>query len=122
MGRRSRFLLPGPCTPAGLWENRGWHFPFHPVRFLKGLPYVQPLRRHRPCGVLSHFWPGLRSALVSGLVGIVLLLTGYWLFDWINHAQIDVQKELCEKNVAVAIVVAAPLLGIAYICATLWCG
>jgi uncharacterized membrane protein YjfL (UPF0719 family) len=67
--------------------------------------------------VLSHFWPGVLVAFVYGLVGIVLLLTGYWLFDWINHARIDVEKELREKNVAVAIVVAALLLSIAYICA-----
>ncbi len=67
--------------------------------------------------LLSRFWPGTLSAFVYGLVGIVLLLTGYWLFDLINHARIDVQKELCEKNVAVAIVVGALLLGIAYICA-----
>ena len=67
--------------------------------------------------LLNRFWPGTLVSFVYGLVGIALLLTGYWLFDLINHARIDVQKELCEKNVAVAIVVAALLLGIAYICA-----
>jgi uncharacterized membrane protein YjfL (UPF0719 family) len=67
--------------------------------------------------VLSRFWPGVLAAIVYGLVGIALLLTGYWLFDRIHHAQIDVQKELREKNMAVAIVVASLLLGIAYICA-----
>ena len=67
--------------------------------------------------LLYHFWPGPLVSAVYGLVGIALLLTGYWLFDLINHARIDVQKELCEKNVAVAIVVASLLLGIAYICA-----
>ena len=67
--------------------------------------------------VLSHFWPGLPAAAAYGLLGIVLLLTGYWLFDRIHHGQIDVQKELREKNMAVAIVLASLLLGIAYICA-----
>ena len=67
--------------------------------------------------ILSRFWPGILSAIVYGLLGIFLLLTGYWLFDRIHHSQIDVQKELREKNVAVAIVVASLLLGIAYICA-----
>ena len=61
--------------------------------------------------LLSRFWPGTLSALVYGLVGIVLLLIGYWLFDLLNHSQIDVQKELREKNVAVAIVVAASAAG-----------
>ncbi len=61
----------------------------------------------------------LRGALASvlfGLIGIALLLLGYWLFDLITP-RIDVQKELCEKNIAVAIVVGALLLGIAYVAA-----
>ncbi|MGA2067915.1 MAG: DUF350 domain-containing protein [Thermoguttaceae bacterium] len=61
-------------------------------------------------------WPGTLLAFVYGLIGIVLLLLGYWLFDRI-HPQIHLQKELNEKNVAVAIVMAALLLGIAYIVA-----
>ena len=56
------------------------------------------------------------SAVVFGLIGIGLLLLGYWLFDLITP-RIDVQKELCEKNLAVAMVVAALLLGIAYVAA-----
>ena len=59
---------------------------------------------------------GVLAAAVFGVVGIVLLLLGYWLFDLITP-RIDVQKELCDKNVAVAIVVAALLLGIAYVAA-----
>ena len=59
---------------------------------------------------------GAIAAVVFGLIGIVLLLLGYWLFDRITP-RLDVQKELCEKNVAVAIVVAALLLGIAYMAA-----
>jgi putative membrane protein len=59
---------------------------------------------------------GALSAIVFGLIGIVLLLLGYWLFDRITP-RIDVEKELNEKNVAVAIVVASLLLGIAYIVA-----
>ena len=63
-----------------------------------------------------HLWPGPLVSAVYGLVGIVLLLAGYWLFDLITP-RIDVQKELSEKNTAVAIVVGALLLGIAYIAA-----
>ena len=66
--------------------------------------------------LLNHFWPGPLVSAAYGLVGIVLLLGGYWLFDLITP-RIDVQKELCEKNMAVATVVAAILLGVAYICA-----
>ena len=67
-----------------------------------------------------HAWErlggGVVGATVFGLIGIVLLLFGYWLFDRITP-HIDVEKELTEKNLAVAIVVAALLLGIAYIVA-----
>jgi putative membrane protein len=59
---------------------------------------------------------GALSAALFGLIGIGLLLLGYWLFDLITP-RIDVQKELCEKNVAVALVIAALLLGIAYMAA-----
>ena len=57
------------------------------------------------------------GSLVFGLIGIALLLAGYWLFDLLAK-KIDVQKELCEKNLAVAIVVAALLLSIAYVVAS----
>lgn len=63
-----------------------------------------------------NLWPGPLVAAVYGLVGVVLLLVGYWLFDLITP-KIDVQKELNDKNTAVAIVVGALLLGIAYIVA-----
>jgi putative membrane protein len=66
--------------------------------------------------LLSRFWPGVLAAVVYGLVGIALLLVGYWLFDRMTP-QVHVQKELCQGNMAVAIVVAALLLGIAYMCA-----
>jgi len=56
------------------------------------------------------------GSLVFGLLGMVLLLLGYWLFDLITP-RIDVQKELKEKNLAVAVVIGALLLGIAYITA-----
>jgi uncharacterized membrane protein YjfL (UPF0719 family) len=64
----------------------------------------------------EHFWAGIVGSAVFGLIGIVLLLLGYWLFDKITP-RIDVQKELSEKNVAVAVVIGALLLGIAYITA-----
>jgi putative membrane protein len=71
-----------------------------------------------PVSILpDRFLSNVVAALVFGAVGIFLLLLGYWLFDWITP-KIDVQKELAEnKNMAVAVVVAALLLGIAYIAA-----
>jgi uncharacterized membrane protein YidH (DUF202 family) len=69
-----------------------------------------------PTSPVSHLGSGLLASAVFGLVGIVLLLLGYWLFDLITP-KIDVQKELAEKNMAVAVVIAALLLGIAYVAA-----
>jgi putative membrane protein len=56
------------------------------------------------------------ASLVFGLIGIGLLLVGYFLFDVLAR-KIDVQSELAKGNLAVAIVVAALLLAIAYIAA-----
>jgi len=64
----------------------------------------------------ERFWAGVVGSCIFGVVGIVLLLLGYWLFDRITP-RLDVQKELSEKNVAVALVIGALLLGIAYITA-----
>ena len=64
----------------------------------------------------DQFWTNLVASAAFGVVGIVLLLAGYWLFELITP-RIDVQKELVEKNMAVAVVVAALLLGIAYVAA-----
>lgn len=68
-------------------------------------------------GLPETFWPGLFGTLVFGLVGIALAVLGFKVFDWITP-RIDVQKELAEKqNLAVAIVVAAVILGVCYIVA-----
>jgi putative membrane protein len=59
----------------------------------------------------------LLSALCFGVLGIVLMLFGFKLFDWIMP-KVDVERELAENhNIAVAIVMAAVLLGIALILA-----
>ncbi|MFZ1932294.1 MAG: DUF350 domain-containing protein [Thermoguttaceae bacterium] len=64
----------------------------------------------------ENFWAGVVGSAVFGIVGIFLLLLGYWLFDVITP-RLNVQKELSEKNVAVAVVIGSLLLGIAYITA-----
>jgi putative membrane protein len=52
------------------------------------------------------------ATLVFGVLGILLTLFGYKVFDWILP-RIDVQKELGEKhNIAVAIVAAAVIISI----------
>jgi putative membrane protein len=56
------------------------------------------------------------ASLVFGLIGIGLLLAGYFLFDMLTR-RIDIQEQLNKGNTAVAIVVGALLLAIAYISA-----
>jgi len=53
-------------------------------------------------------------SLIYGVLGIVLTIAGYKIFDWITP--IDVEKELSERqNIAVAIVCAGVIIGIALV-------
>ena len=57
------------------------------------------------------------STLVFGLIGVLLALVGYKLFDWLTP-RVHVEQELAEKhNIAVAIVIAAVVLGISHVVA-----
>ncbi len=56
------------------------------------------------------------ASLIFGIIGIVLLIVGYFLFDWLCR-RIDIQEQLNKGNMAVAIVVGALLLSIAIIAA-----
>lgn len=66
-------------------------------------------------------WNAFGGALIAtaifGVVGIALMLLGFKAFDWMTP-KIDLEKELGEnKNVAIAIVVASVILGIAIVIA-----
>jgi putative membrane protein len=70
---------------------------------------------------LINDWSGFGGALLAtaifGLVGIALMLVGFKVFDWMTP-RIDLEKELGEnRNVAVAIVVASVMVGIAIVVA-----
>jgi len=56
------------------------------------------------------------ASLVFGIVGIALLFVGYFLFDLLCR-RIDIQEQLNKGNMAVAVVMAAMLLAIAYVTA-----
>jgi putative membrane protein len=57
-------------------------------------------------------------SVVFGIVGITMLIVGYKVFDFVTPG-IDVEKELAEKNnIAVAIVVGALFLAIAWVVST----
>lgn len=55
-------------------------------------------------------------SIVFGVIGIVLLVFGYWFFDLVL-TKIDFNQELKEKNVAVAIVIAGFMIAIGIIIA-----
>lgn len=61
------------------------------------------------------YWEGMASSILYTLIGIGLMLLAIKVFDWISP-KIDVQVELTDKkNTAVAIVVAAIILGVSYL-------
>ncbi len=60
---------------------------------------------------------GIVWSLVFGLIGIILTMLGFKIFDWITP-KIDVETELAQKqNIAVAIVCAAVIVGISIVIA-----
>ncbi len=70
---------------------------------------------------LINDWNGFGAALLAttifGLVGIGLMLLGFKMFDWMTP-KIDLEKELAEnKNIAIAIVIASVIVGIAIVVA-----
>ncbi len=63
------------------------------------------------------FGMNVLSAVVFGLIGIILMILGYKAFDWVTP-KLDVEKELMDnKNVAVAIVVGAVFIGVSILIA-----
>ena len=56
----------------------------------------------------------LLAVAAFGVLGIVLLVLGFKLFEWVTP-KLNVEEELSKGNVAVAIVVAAAIIGIALI-------
>lgn len=65
---------------------------------------------------LPHLVQSLLASIAFGLIGIVLAIVGFKLFDW--AIPFDLEKEMCEnKNVAVGILCAAIVLGVCHIIA-----
>jgi putative membrane protein len=64
--------------------------------------------------VTENFWSALASSAVFGVIGLVLLIVGYKLFDFLTPS-LHFQDELKKGNMAVALVVSVLLASIAYI-------
>jgi uncharacterized membrane protein YjfL (UPF0719 family) len=60
------------------------------------------------------FGMALAATAAFGLIGVVILVFGFKLFEWIT-VRVDIEKQLEEKNLAVAIVVGSLLLGLSWI-------
>lgn len=56
----------------------------------------------------------LLAAAAFGLLGVALLVLGFKAFEWITP-KLHVEEELAKGNVAVAVVVAAVILGVAVV-------
>lgn len=63
---------------------------------------------------LEDLHKGLLVVGAYGLLGIILTVLGFKLFDW-AMPHIKVEKELAERNYAVAIVMAASILAVALV-------
>ncbi len=66
--------------------------------------------------LFDHLWPSLIAVCAFGLVGIAMTILGFKVFDWLLP-HVKVEKELCERNYAVAIVMAAGILGVSIVIA-----
>lgn len=55
-------------------------------------------------------------SIIFGLIGIVLLIFGYWFFDKVI-TKIDFNEELKKNNIAMAIVIAGFMISIGIIIA-----
>ncbi|MBI4639371.1 MAG: DUF350 domain-containing protein [Candidatus Tectomicrobia bacterium] len=61
-------------------------------------------------------WENLLASILYGLVGMVLLFIGYFIYELITP--FSVKKELVEdQNIAIGIVVASLIIGMAIIIA-----
>ncbi len=69
--------------------------------------------------ITERYLEGLLGTFTCGLIGIVLLLFAFKLFDWILP-KLDFEKEFSgeKPNLPLAIVVGSLLLGVAYIIAS----
>src|SRR4051812_17107257 len=66
--------------------------------------------------VASPIWAALGNCALFGLMGIMLVIAGFKIFDWII-TKIDLEEEIKKGNVACAILSAAAILAIGIIVA-----
>lgn len=65
----------------------------------------------------ENFWIGAVGSVIFGIMGILLLLFGFKLFDWLLP-KVDFQDLMKQNPVATAIVVGSFFLALAHIIAS----
>lgn len=107
--KRGTPMKPWLIGGAGLWIVAGWAW--HAVAGEIPMPPVEP-RIIPP--TLS--WPSLLTSVVYGLLGLILLLIGYYIYELITPFSVK-EELITHRNPAVGIVVAAFILGMAIVIA-----
>jgi hypothetical protein len=94
---------------VGFWlvAGRAWHAVAGEVP----MPPVEP--RIMP-PMLA--WTGILTSVVYGLVGLILLLIGYYIYELITPFSVK-DELISHRNAAVGMVVAAFILGMAIVIA-----
>jgi len=87
---------------TGVWHAFAAELPMPPLE-----PRIMP-------PALS--WPSLLTSIVYGLLGLILLLMGYYIFEIITPWSVK-EELISHRNPAVAMVVAAFILGMAIVIA-----
>jgi putative membrane protein len=111
LGRPEERAMMKPWLLAwtGLWTMAGWAW--HAVAGEVPMPPIEP-RIIPP--TLS--WTSIFTSVVYGLIGLILLLIGYYIYELITP--FSVKEELVShRNPAVGLVVAAFILGMAIVIA-----
>lgn len=67
--------------------------------------------------LVNDFFVSAFGSLAFGIIGIILLLLGYFTFEFVTR-RLNINDELQKGNMAVGVVVAGLLLGIAIIVAS----
>jgi putative membrane protein len=102
-------MKPWLLAGVGLWMVAGWTW--YAVAGELPMPPVEP--RIMP-PALS--WPSILTSIVYGLIGLILLLIGYYIYEIITPWSVK-EELIAHRNPAVGMVVAAFIIGMAIVIA-----
>jgi putative membrane protein len=112
--RSSRFEEGGTMKPWLMAGMGGWMLVGMACYALAGEVPMPPVEPRVIPPTLS--WSSLFTSVVYGLVGLILLLIGYYIYEIITPWSVK-EELIAHRNPAVGLVVAAFILGMALIIA-----